>query len=89
MLMIRLGTRDAAGISQSLQDLGHLRGVPDSLREDAERLAGAVRRKMDAQDLRMVAWLLRDASGLSVVPPDSQDDARYWASYLEGRLDPP
>lgn len=43
---------------------------------------------MDQRDLRMVAWLFRDASGLVSVPLHCQDDARYWAAYLEGRLEP-
>ena len=62
--------------------------MPEHLRRDAAMWAAAVRRTMDQRDLRMVAWLFRDASGLVSVPLDCQDDARYWAAYLEGRLEP-
>jgi hypothetical protein len=88
MTTVKLGPRDASGISELLRELGKEEGMPEGLRRDAAAWAGSVRRRMDQRDLRMVAWLFRDASGLGSVPPSCQDDARYWASYLEGRLEP-
>jgi hypothetical protein len=41
---------------------------------------------LEAADVGTVAWLLRDASAWRNAPTSTRARARYWATYLEGRL---
>ncbi len=86
MRKVKIGSLRAARVSGLLRKLGSDQAVPSDLRANAAYWARAVARKMDRRDLQTVAWLLLSASGERRVSFSHRRNARYWGTYLEGRI---
>jgi hypothetical protein len=86
MRTVKIGWLHAANVSSLLRKLGSEPGIPSDLRANADYWAHAMARKMDRRDLQTVAWLLLSASGERSVTFARRRNARYWATYLEGRI---
>jgi hypothetical protein len=86
MRKVKIGSIHAARVSGLLRKLESDQAVSSDLRANAAYWARAMARKMDRRDLQTVAWLLLSASGEGHVPFARRRNARYWATYLEGRI---
>jgi hypothetical protein len=86
MSNVRIGPTGASTVGRLLREIGHGRGLPTDLRDDANQFAASVRRKMDRRDVERVAWLLWNVSSTRSWPSSRREQARYWATFLEGRL---
>lgn len=86
MRTVKIGWLHAASVSGLLRKLGSDQGIPPDMRANANYWAHAVARKMDRRDMQTVAWLLLSASGERSVTFARRRNARYWATYLEGRM---
>jgi hypothetical protein len=86
MSSVRIGPTGAMTVGRLLRDIGRGRGMSPDLRNDASRFASLMRRKMDRRDVERVAWLLWNVSSARSYPYSQRKQARYWATFLEGRM---
>jgi hypothetical protein len=86
MASVRIGPTGASTVGRLLSEISHGKGLPPDMRDDAGRFAAAIQRKMDRQDVEKVAWLLWNVSAARSWPSSRREQARYWATFLEGRL---
>lgn len=86
MRKVKIGWLRSANVSSLLRKLGSDQGIPSDLRANADYWARAMARRMDRRDLQTVAWLLLSASDERNVTFARRRNARYWGTYLEGRI---
>ena len=85
-MITRIGPDDAATVGELLREIGISIGTLEELRDAAIYWSAAIDPDMECADLQTIAWLLRDASNWRRIPVAKRDRARYWATYLEGRM---
>jgi hypothetical protein len=86
MASVRIGTSGAATVGRLLQEIGENHGVAPDVRENANRFAATVRRRMDRRDVEGIASILRVAGSTGDYSRSRRERAIYWASYLENRI---
>jgi hypothetical protein len=84
-MKVKIGHADATSVGRLLRTIGRCRRLPDAVRSDAIHWASEVRGRMDRQDMRAVAWVIRDACACGQLSAKDAGEARFWAAYLEER----
>lgn len=87
MFPVLVDRDDAATIRQLLHDAELLLGrISTELRDLAAYWSDALTEPLELPDVETLSWLLRDIANRRSLPQSLRDRARYWATYLEGRL---
>ncbi len=87
MFPVLVDRDDARTVAQLLLDAQPLLGrIDPHVRDLAGYWAEAMTEPLEPLDVGTVAYLLRDMSHEQRLPGSLRDRARYWATYLEGRL---
>jgi hypothetical protein len=84
-MKVKIGHADAASVGHLLRSIGRSRRLPDVVRSDAAHWASEMRGRMDRQDMRAVAWVIRDAYASGQLSAKDAEQAHFWAAYLEER----
>jgi hypothetical protein len=85
MSSVRIGPTGASSVSQLLSDISRGPELPDEIRDNANRGAPLMRRRMDRRDVERIAILLWNICE-SRASASQRRQAQYWATYLEGRM---
>jgi hypothetical protein len=85
MSSVRIGQTGAATVSRLLRDIAQAWGLPQDIRDGANRCVPLMRRRMERRDVERVTILLWNASEAGS-KRSQRHQAQYWATYLEGRL---
>jgi hypothetical protein len=82
-----LNTKQATDLVGLLGTVSEQTRLGREYRDEADYWASQVDPRLDAEDARTIAWLLRDVAGSPWLPEPVEQWVRAWAANLEDLID--